>query len=169
MWISCPLFSQTTLFTLLLHMLLLLPRMFFPIFIQDVFWCVRHKLIWTQAAMHRSGWFLGTDLHVTFSFLAWRGEKFVLRHLGPRISKSLFSALPFGLLSGPKEKRERRVAKTSCTFSTSFSSASKLRYIFIHLYCLSCPLFSEPEMSVPGSNFILQSCRSLLSLDPNFH
>lgn len=79
----------------------------------------------------------------------------MLRYLGAPGDQSRFSALPFGLLSGTKEKRGRRVTKKSCTFPNPFSSASKPLYISIHLYYLSCSLFPEPEMSVPVSIFIL--------------
>lgn len=94
----------------------------------QMFPCVRHKLIehklkctylvdsWEQ-----------TYLHVTFSCCLKR--KLCTGTWGPRRSKSLFSALPFRL-SGPKEKRGKRVAKKSCTFSTPFPFASKLICIF---------------------------------------
>lgn len=110
-----------------------------------MFWCVRHELTWTQAEMHRSGGFMWIDSHVTFSVLLWRGEKFVLRYLRAQEIKYF---RPLDCCLGPR-KGEKEELQRKAVLSQLFILLLPNFCIFIHPYCLSCPLFPEPEMSVP--------------------
>lgn len=111
-----------------------------------MFWCVRHELAWTQAEMHRSGGFMGIDSHVTFCVLLWRGEKFVLRYLRAQEIKEYFR--PLDCCLGPR-KGEKEELQRKAVLSQRFILLLPNFCIFIHPYCLSCPSFPEPEMSVP--------------------
>lgn len=68
----------------------------------------------------------------------------MFRHLGP------WDYCPFELLSGPEEKRERRVAKKSFTFSFSQLLFPPFPNLCIFIFT-TFPVF----YSVPESNFIL--------------